>query len=113
MYSSKEVDDIEAYDGIIRQQLSKGYIEEADSSDEYKNNKDVVLHYLPHHMVKSAEKMRIVYEGCAKSHQSHRSLNECLYRGKNCWKIRFPYLWPDFLVIFWHRLSSVIGEIGK
>ena len=83
LYSSKQRDDIEAYDGIIRQQLSKGYIEEADSSDEYKDRKDVVLHYLPHHMVKSAEKKRIVYEGCAKSHRSHKSLNECLYRGKN------------------------------
>ena len=27
--------------------------------------------------------MRIVFEGCAKTHPSKRSLNDCLYRGPN------------------------------
>ena len=45
-----------------------------------------VTHYLPHHMVlKNYEphQIRVVYEGCAKSLPSQRSLNECLYRGSN------------------------------
>ena len=83
LYSSKSEVDMQLYDSIIRKQLENGHIEEADCSKEYKDRKDVVLHYVPHHMVRSAEKSRIVYEGCAKSHPSHKSLNECLYRGKN------------------------------
>ena len=83
LYSSKSEVDMQLYDSIIRKQLENGHIEEADCSKEYKDRKDVVLHYVPHHMVRGAEKSRIVYEGCAKSHPSHKSLNECLYRGKN------------------------------
>ena len=49
--------------------------------------KGVVTHYLPHHMVQSSSsatsKFRIVYEGCAKSHEKHKTLNECLHKGKN------------------------------
>ena len=82
-YSTKNGTDIELYDAIIQKQLESGHIEVADSSREYKDRSDVVLHYLPHHMVKSAEKLRIVYEGCAKSHPSQKSLNDCLYPGKN------------------------------
>ena len=45
----------------------------------------IVTHYLPHMILKNNDptKIRIVYEGCAKSFPSQRSLNECLYRGPN------------------------------
>ena len=48
---------------------------------------ETITHYLPHHLIQSknnaTKKIRIVYEGCAKSHKSKRSLNDCLHRGKN------------------------------
>jgi hypothetical protein len=43
------------------------------------------VHYIPHHAVltptKSTTKLRIVYDASAKTMQSHKSLNENLYRG--------------------------------
>ena len=75
------------YDEIIHNQLNDGIIEEADVSNEYLDKKGVVTHYLPHHLVKNdssvSSKIRIVYEGCARGHESHKTLNECLYKGKN------------------------------
>ena len=73
------------YDQIIQKQLSDGIIEEADCSQKYLQQNSVVTHYLPHHMIQNKEtkKIRIVYEGCSKSHKSKKSLNDCLYRGKN------------------------------
>ena len=75
------------YDDIIRNQLQDCIIEMANSTNEYMMKDSVVTHYLPHHGVTSGceedMKLRIVYEGCAKTHPSKRSLNECLYRGTN------------------------------
>ena len=75
------------YDEIIHNQLNDGIIEEEDVSNEYLDKKGVVTHYLPHHLVKNdgsvSSKIRIVYEGCARGHESHKTLNECLYKGKN------------------------------
>ena len=82
-YSTKKDSDIELYDAIIKNQIASGYVEDADNSKAYKEKSEVVLHYLPHHMVNSAGKSRIVYEGCAKAHRSQKSLNDCLYPGRN------------------------------
>ena len=79
----KNPDDLRNYDDIIQKHLEDGIIEEAPSDKEYLQRSDVVTHYLPHHMVKSSNKVRVVFEGNAKSHASKRSLNECLHRGKN------------------------------
>ena len=78
---------LEIYDNIIKQQLKDCIIEIADSSAEYMENITLVTHYLPHHSVTSENgdniKVRIVMEGCAKTHQSKKSFNDCLYRGPN------------------------------
>ena len=83
----KDGDIIRRYDEIIQKQINEGTIEEADKNREYLQHESVVIHYLPHHLVKtdngSTKKLRIVYEGCAKTHKSKRSLNECLHQGKN------------------------------
>ena len=74
------------YDDITKKQINDGIVEVAENSKEYMNRDDVVVHYLPHHFVRSKSnpnKIRIVYEGCAKTHATQRSLNECLFRGES------------------------------
>ena len=71
------------YDDIINQQVNDGIIEKADISKEYKQRDEVIIHYLPHHAFVSEKKVRVVYEGNAKSNQFSKTLNECLYRGPN------------------------------
>ena len=64
----------EQYDEIIQHQLDVGIIEEAPLQA---NNR---VHYLPHHPVvtplKTTTKIRVVYDGSAKSNKSDLSLNE-------------------------------------
>ena len=74
------------YDDIMKKQINDGIVEVAENSKEYLNRDDVMVHYLPHHFVRSKSnpnKIRIVYEGCAKTHAMQRSLNECLFQGEN------------------------------
>ena len=82
---SKDETLLKKYDEIIQKQSREGIIEEANTTEAYLRNSAVVTHYLPHHLVMSNEnkKLRIVYEGCAKTTQSKKSLNECLYKGSN------------------------------
>ena len=61
-------------------------------------------HYIPHHAVitpsKATTKVRVVYDASAKSSQSNKSLNECLYRG--------PVILPDlFGLLIRFRLSPI------
>ena len=69
----------EQYDGIIREQLEQGIIEEASNKPVNKE------YYLPHKAVvkKSAEttKLRIVYDASAKEQSCQPSINECLNPG--------------------------------
>lgn len=71
----------EKYQNIIQEQLEKGIIEEVPDGDSSKTLK----HYLPHHAVitpdKTTTKLRIVYDGSAKTKSVEKSLNECLLRG--------------------------------
>ena len=75
------------YDEVIQKQRNEGIIEAAENSTEHLLKKSVVTHYLPHHAVikedNSSTKLRVVYEGCAKTHPSKKSLNECLHPGPN------------------------------
>ena len=71
------------YDDIIKQQLNDGIIEKADISKEYKQRDEVIIHYLPHHAVVNEKKVRVIYEGNAKSNRFSKTRNECLYRGPN------------------------------
>ena len=83
----KEKGLIEEYDKIIQKHIENGVTEEANSSRSYIQSESVVTHYLPHHLVQSessgVKKLRVVFEGCAKSHKFKKSLNECLYQGPN------------------------------
>ena len=69
---------LKEYDGVIRDQLTKGIVEvEGDQTHpEHKR-----IHYLPHHAViregKRTTKLHIVYDASARS--TGYSLNDCLY----------------------------------
>ena len=76
----RDPDMLKRYDDVIQDQLTKGIIEEAPPVQSSHR-----LHYLPHHHVISPSstttKLRIVYDGSAKTTKSKNSLNECLFRG--------------------------------
>jgi hypothetical protein len=72
---------IEQYNSVIEDQLKKGIVERV-GPDSPRGHK---LHYLPHHAVikpsHTTTKIRIVYDGSAKTKKGNKSINECLYRG--------------------------------
>ena len=67
------------YSAIIQEQLERGIIEKVCN----KSEQGTVKHYIPHHAVitptKSTTKVRVVYDALAKTRQTNKSLNECLY----------------------------------
>ena len=73
------------YDRIIKEQLEMGIIEEVKTEIDDKFSEDV--HYLPHHTVlhhdRETTKVRVVYDGSAKSPRNNYSLNNCLQVGPN------------------------------
>ena len=76
---------LKQYDGIIHEQCKSGIIERVP--DEVLKEEIKGIHYLPHHAVvrKDGEttKVRIVYDGSAKSTKNELSLNDCLENGPN------------------------------
>ena len=68
------------YDGIFKEQESKGIIEEILPEKETS-----LVHYLSRHPVitpaKTTNKVRVVYDASSKARKELKSLNECLYRG--------------------------------
>ncbi len=67
------------YNGIIVDQLKRGFIELVDTSK--KPNKE---HYIPHHCVKKSSAttpIRIVYDCSCRQSNKHPSLNDCLLTG--------------------------------
>ena len=73
------------YDEIIKEQLQLGIIEEVKAETDDKFSETV--HYLPHHAVlrqdRETTKVRVVYDGSAKSPGNKYSLNDCLEVGPN------------------------------
>ena len=73
---------LKEYDGIIREQCKAGIIErvpnEVSKEPEVKG-----VHFSPHHAVvrtsRETTKVRVVYDGSAKSTKDDRSLNDCLH----------------------------------
>ena len=69
------------YDAVIQEQLKRGIIEKVD----HRTTKGKLKQYIPHHAVirpqKTMTKIRIVYDGSAKTKRENKSLNECLLRG--------------------------------
>ena len=97
---------LEAYDGIVQEQLKSGIVERVPEKEV------AVKHYIRHHAVirEGAEstKVRIVFDASAKQRQSGRSLNECLHKG--------PALIPMlFDIILRYRMYAValVGDVQK
>ncbi|CAF1060894.1 unnamed protein product [Didymodactylos carnosus] len=72
---------LKQYDLIIQDQIDKGIIEEVQES----HVDGLIVHYIPHQAVitptKTTTKVRIVYDGSAKTNKNNLSINDCLYRG--------------------------------
>ena len=98
----------QAYAAVIQEQLERGIIEKVtDKSPEGPRK-----HYIPHHAVvtptKTTTKVRVVYDASAKTKQTNKSLNECLYRG--------PVMLPDLCgLLLRFRLPPIamMGDIEK
>ena len=70
---------LKMYDSIIKEQLTRGFIERVD--DNYRRGS---VHYIPHHPVRkesSTTPIRIVFDCSCKSSADSPSLNDCLHPG--------------------------------
>ena len=101
---------LKEFDGIIKEQLEMGIIEEVKeekSTEKFSEN----VHYLPHHAVlrqdRETTKVRIVYDGSAKT-SGKSSLNDCLQVGPNL----IPQLF-DVLVKFRSNPIALTADIEK
>ena len=99
---------LQEYDKTFQEQLDKGIIEKVPHSEESKSP----THYLPHLPVvrtdRSTTKVRVVYDGSAKSNESSLSLNDCLHKGPNL----IPKLF-DVLIRFRNHPIALTGDIKK
>ena len=102
---------LKEYDDIIQEQLRSGIIEKLPNPEVETRNKEGV-HYLPHHAVirqnRETTKLRIVYDGSAKSAGQERSLNDCLPVGPNY----IPQLVDVQARFRWNR-SAISADIEK
>ena len=106
----RDPEQLTEYDGIIKEQLQMGIIEEVKeekSTERFSEN----VHYLPHHAVlrqdRETTKVRIVYDGSAKT-SGKSSLNDCLQVGPNL----IPQLF-DVLVKFRSNPIALTADIEK
>ena len=76
-----EPENLKKYDAVIQEQLKRGIIEKVD----HRTIEGKLKCYIPHHAVitpqKAPTKIRIVYDGSAKTKRENKSLNECHLRG--------------------------------
>ena len=97
------------YNSILREQLQQGVIEIVPES---KAVRPATVHYLPHHCVvrqdKQTMKLRIVYDGSAKTTTNTASLNDCLKTGPNL----IPKLF-DVLIRFRRHFMALTAGIEK
>ena len=98
---------LKEHDDITQQQLRSGIIEKLPEPEVETQNKDV--HYLPYHAVirqnRETTKLRIVYDGSAKSAGQERSLDDFLPAGPN----NIPQL-VDVLARFrWNPIAISAG----
>ena len=99
---------LQTYAAVIQEQVERGIIERVTD----KSLGGLLKHYIPHHAVvipiKTTTKMRVVYDASAKTKQTNKNLNECLYRG--------PVMLPNLcglLLRFQLPLIAVVGDIEK
>ena len=99
---------LQEHDKAIQKQVEKGIIERVPNNDESNGP----IHYLPHLPVvrtdRSTTKVRVVYDGSAKSNESSLSLNDCLHKGPNL----IPKLF-DVLIRFRNHPAALTGDIEK
>ena len=99
------------YDEIIRDQERAGIIEQIPDADSHAS-KDCNIHYLPHHAVVRSDhdttKLRIVYDGSAKTPDREYSMNDCLETGPNF----TPQLIEILLRFRWYNVG-LTGDIEK
>ena len=105
---TKEPEILREYDSVIKEQLSRGIVEEVSE-----NNTGEVgeVHYLPHHPVvrndKQTTKVRVVYDASSKQ-CGGPSLNDCLYTGPSLTENI-----ADILIRFRSHKIALIGDIEK
>ena len=107
---------LQEYSSIMNEQLSKGIIEAVDlpvgKGGNFEQSHRASVHYLPHHAVvrqdKQTTKVRIVYDGSARSAANSFSLNDCLMTGPNL----IPKLF-NILVRFRWNLVALTADIEK
>ena len=103
----KDPELLQEYNCTIREQLSQGIIELVPQDCSQSR-----FHYLPHHGVirqdKQTTKLRIVYNGSARSKADGASLNDCLETGPNL----IPKLFDILIKFRWH-LVTVTADIEK
>ncbi len=98
---------LQQYNAVIQDELRQGVVEVVTEPDERKGER---LHYLPHHGVfrhdKQTTKLRIVYDGSAKSNGP--SLNECLHSGP-----KFGQHILEILLRFRAHRVALVADIEK
>ena len=84
----KDPDLLRDYDKIIREQEQTGIVERVPEEESSSNVDKGRVYYSPPHAVsrkdRETTKVRIVYDGSAKSSREELSLNDCLVTGDNC-----------------------------
>ena len=113
----KEPELLEEYNNTINDQLKRGVVEEVPPEEvggvvNQASGEEKPIHYMPHHSVvcqdKDTTKLRVVYDGSAKSESEGRSLNKFLETGPNF----IPHLF-DVLVRFRWNPVAISADIEK
>ena len=96
---------LEKYHTIIQEQLKKGIVELVPENPNDATAGNPLIHYLPHHGVfrydKQTTKLRVVYNGSAKTKTDPLSLNDCLKTGPNM----IPRLFDVLVKFRWHVIA--------
>ncbi|XP_065069772.1 uncharacterized protein LOC135694820 [Rhopilema esculentum] len=99
---------LEAYDGIIQEQIKAGIVEKAPK----KETGVTATHYIPHNAVIRQEaestKVRIEFDASAKERKRSYLLNECLHKGPPL----IPMLF-DIVLRYRMYLVALVGDVQK
>ena len=94
---------LKEYDAVFKEQLEKGIIEKVNQSNDTVQSH---IHFLSHHCVirrnHNTTKLRVVFDGSAKSGSNSLSLNECLHQGDNY----LPQIFDNLLRV-WQSLPTL------
>ena len=108
----KDPDLLRDYDRIIREQEQTGIVERVPEEETASNVDKGQVYYSPHHAVirkdRETTKVRIVYDGSAKSSKEELSLNDCLETGDNY----IPHIF-DMLASFRNNPVGLTADIEK